>query len=127
MSSDSRPAHRGASRTDVRQSVGEIPGEAFDAVRDVLGHKWHLRIVFHLLDAEPLRFSSLNDRIDAVSSKVLSESLSRLEADGVVDRRVVSDKPLSVEYTLTEAGTALQPLVRAAVDWGRTHGAASDL
>ncbi|WP_237006696.1 winged helix-turn-helix transcriptional regulator [Halobacterium rubrum] len=116
---------RDVSRIDDPRPDGEIPDEAFDAVRDVLGHKWHLRIVSHLLDAEPLRFSSLNDRIDAVSSKVLSESLSRLEADDVVDRRVVSDKPLSVEYTLTESGAALQPVVEAAVDWGLTHGATS--
>lgn len=127
MSSDSRTVRRELSGADDRRPADAIPDTAFDAVRDVLGHKWHLRIVSHLLDAEPLRFSSLNDRIDAVSSKVLSESLSRLEEAGVVDRRVVSDKPLSVEYTLTESGTALRPVVGAAVDWGCTYGTASEL
>jgi DNA-binding HxlR family transcriptional regulator len=127
MSSDSQAVHREPPRTDAAKPPGSLPDAAFDTVRDVLGHKWHLRIVAHLLDEDSLRFSSLNDRLDGVSSKVLSESLSRLEAADVVDRHVVSDKPLSVEYALTERGAALQPVVAAAADWSRTYGSDDDL
>lgn len=127
MSSDSQAVHREPPRADAGKQPRSLPDTAFDTVRDVLGHKWHLRIVAHLLDEDSLRFSSLNDRLDGVSSKVLSESLSRLEAADVVDRRVVSDKPLSVEYALTEGGAALQPVVAAAADWSRAYGSDDDL
>jgi DNA-binding HxlR family transcriptional regulator len=80
---------------------------AFSAVRAVLGRKWHLRIVYYLLDSGPHRFSDLRDHVEGISSKMLSESLSRLEAAGLVDREVVDEKPLEVEYSLTEDGEAV--------------------
>jgi DNA-binding HxlR family transcriptional regulator len=90
---------------------------AFSAVRDVLGRKWHLRIVYYLLDSGPHRFSDLKDCIDGISSKMLSESLSRLEEAGLVDREVVAEKPLEVEYSLTEDGQALESVVYGALEW----------
>jgi DNA-binding HxlR family transcriptional regulator len=90
---------------------------AFSAVNDILGRKWHLRIVYYLLDSGPHRFSDLKDRVDGISSKMLSESLSRLEEAGLVDRKVVAEKPLEVEYSLTEDGEALEPVVYGALEW----------
>lgn len=90
---------------------------AFSAVNDILGRKWHLRIVYYLLDSGPHRFSDLKDRVDGISSKMLSESLSRLEEAGLVDREVVAEKPLEVEYSLTEDGEALESVVYGALEW----------
>jgi DNA-binding HxlR family transcriptional regulator len=94
------------------------PGAAFEDVQRVLGPKWHLRIVYRLLANGPMGFSALKRETEGVSSKMLSESLSSLEAEGIVDRTVVSEQPVRVEYSLTERGRALEEAVSALVHWG---------
>jgi DNA-binding HxlR family transcriptional regulator len=98
------------------------PNEIFDDVQDVIGRKWHLRIVYQLLENGPLGFSSLKSELVGVSSKMLSESLTRLEDDGVLDREIVSEQPVRVEYSLTERGRALEPVVSAVIAWGSEYG-----
>jgi DNA-binding HxlR family transcriptional regulator len=90
-------------------------------MQEFVGRKWHPVIVYHLLDDGPQGFSSLKKRIDGISSKMLSESLDALEAAGLVTRTVISDRPVRVEYGLTERGTALEPLLTAMVEWGSQH------
>jgi DNA-binding HxlR family transcriptional regulator len=102
------------------------PDEVFDAVQDTLGRKWHLRIVYRLLEDGPMGFSALKSAITGVSSKMLSESLTRLEDDGLVDRAVVSDQPVRVEYSLTDRGRGLEPVVSAVIEWGTEHGPAEE-
>lgn len=87
----------------------------------VLGRKWHPAIVYHLLEEAPLRFSQLEDRLHTVSGKVLSESLEDLEQKGLVERTVVSDRPVKVEYELTEYGESLRPVVEEMVSWGEEY------
>lgn len=96
--------------------------EIFDGVQEVLGRKWHLRIVYQLLDNGPIGFSALKRETAGVSSKMLSESLGSLEEAGIVDRAVVSERPMRVEYSLTERGRALEPVVSAIVSWGHEFG-----
>jgi DNA-binding HxlR family transcriptional regulator len=86
----------------------------------VLRRKWHPVIVHELLARGPCRFSELN-RVEGLSNKVLSESLDRLEDCGLVDREVRSEKPVRVEYSLTEAGRALEPTIDALGAWGDRH------
>jgi DNA-binding HxlR family transcriptional regulator len=71
-------------------------------------------------------FSALKDRVDDISSKMLSESLDDLEAAGLVDRRLLSDKPVRVEYELTEDGRSLEPLITEMVNWGAEHDVSAD-
>jgi DNA-binding HxlR family transcriptional regulator len=97
------------------------PESAFDTVQEIVGRKWHLRIVYHLLQDGPMGFSSLKGELTGVSSKMLSESLSTLEEKGIVDRELVSDQPVRVEYSLTKRGAALEPVVASAVHWGTEH------
>jgi len=87
----------------------------------VLGRKWHPAIIYHLLDDQPLRFSELEGRMHMVSGKVLSESLEDLEEKGLVDRRVTDDRPIKVEYRLTEHGERLEPVIDAMVAWGEQY------
>lgn len=84
----------------------------------VLGRKWHPAIVYHLLEAQPLRFSELEERMHTVSGKVLSESLEDLEEKGLVDRTVSDGRPVQVEYRLTEYGEELSPVIEEMVAWG---------
>jgi DNA-binding HxlR family transcriptional regulator len=90
----------------------------------ILGRKWHPVIVHRLLAEGPQGFNALKKAVDGVSSKVLSDSLDDLEGHGLVEREIVSEKPFRVEYSLTERGHSLEPIIVAMRDWGEEHLAA---
>lgn len=90
-------------------------------VADVLGHKWHPVILTQLLDGEPRTFSELGAAIDDVSNKMLSDGLSTLGEAGLVDREVVSEKPVRVRYSLTQRGRELEAVLDPMLRWGREH------
>jgi len=96
--------------------------EAFGAVHTVLGRKWHLRIIYHLLTDGSMGFSRLKESIEGVSPKMLSESLSTLETQALVDRDIVNEQPARVEYSLTDSGRALEPAVESLLRWAATDG-----
>jgi len=87
----------------------------------VLGKKWHPLIVAELLEAGPLGFNELKGRVEGVSDKVLSESLDDLQARDLVDRTVIDDKPVRVEYSLTDWGEQLELVVTAMEEWGQRY------
>lgn len=87
----------------------------------ILGRKWHPVIIHRLLESDPLRFGELDGRIQGVSGKVLSESLTDLEEKGLVDRQVVAEKPIEVEYSPTPQGRALGDAIEALHQWGRSY------
>jgi DNA-binding HxlR family transcriptional regulator len=87
----------------------------------IMGRKWHPVIIHRLLRKGPLGFNALKEAVDGVSSKVLSDSLEDLEEHGLVDRAIVSEKPFRVEYSLTERGQSLEPVVTAMREWGEEH------
>lgn len=78
-------------------------------------------IVHRLLEHAPFGFNRLMDRVDGISRTVLSDSLNDLEENEIVDRSIVSEKPFRVEYSLTDRGRGLEPVIDALQDWGRTH------
>lgn len=87
----------------------------------LIGKKWHPVIVHRLLENGPLGFNALKEEVDGISSKVLSESLEDLEEKRIVDRAIVSEKPFRVEYSLTELGESLEPVIVELRDWGLEH------
>ncbi|PSQ45155.1 transcriptional regulator [Halobacteriales archaeon SW_7_68_16] len=87
----------------------------------LIGRKWHPVIVHRLLDAGPLGFNALEEEVNGISSKVLSDSLDDLEKTGLVDREIVSEKPFRVEYSLTDRGEDLEGVIEAMAEWGQTH------
>lgn len=88
---------------------------------DLLGHKWHPVILQQLVATEECGFSDLHAAIDDISNKMLSNSLTTLEEHGLVERVVVSEKPVRVRYSLTDRGRELEPALDAMVKWGRDH------
>jgi DNA-binding HxlR family transcriptional regulator len=118
MSSEPRTADWN-STTDRPRFVD--PNESFEAVHELLGRKWHLRIVYQLLENGDMGFSGLKDGVDGISSKMLSESLSTLEDRGLVVREIVNDQPVRVEYSLTATGRALEATIDALLQWEATH------
>ena len=85
---------------------------------ELIGKRWTGAIVLVLLDG-PLHFSGIRQLVPELSDRLLSERLKELEAEGVVERRVLDGSPVRVEYSLTEKGKALEPAVRALKEWGR--------
>jgi DNA-binding HxlR family transcriptional regulator len=87
----------------------------------LIGKKWHPVIVHRLLESGPSGFNELKTNVDGISSKVLSDSLADLQDHGLVDRAVVNEQPFRVQYSLTERGASLQPVIEAMADWGKEH------
>ena len=87
----------------------------------LIGKKWHPVIVHRLLENGPRGFNELQEDVDGISSKVLSDSLDDLEEKGLVDREIISEKPFRVQYSLTGHGESLQPVIYAMADWGQQY------
>ncbi len=83
----------------------------------VIGTEWRLAIIHRLLDG-PQRFSEILKSNPRLNAKTLSATLKFLEGQGVVQRTVVSTRPFSVVYTLTEMGLGLAPAARELRTWG---------
>ena len=89
-------------------------------IRNVLsriGDKWSMLVLFTLERHGTMRFNSLKLYIPDISKKMLSTALKVLEADGLVSRRVYAEVPPRVEYSLTERGLSLIPLLNSLIDW----------
>ena len=91
-----------------------------DATLDVIGGKWKPFILFWLRD-RTLRFGELRREIPGVSERVLTRQLRDLEAVGVVRREVFAEIPPRVEYSLTDYGQTLRPVIDAMCVWGTAH------
>ncbi len=84
----------------------------------IIGGKWKTVILFHLLQG-PLRYNELRKEMPTVTERTLSLQLKTLEEDGIIKRKVYTSKPpLKVEYSLTEFGKTLVPLIQSIADWG---------
>lgn len=94
---------------------------AITCAMDVVGNKWHPVIIHRLLQDRALRFNELSDAVGGITNKMLSGSLDDLEEKDLVDREVVNEKPVAVEYSLTERGRSLEPVIEALQEWGQTH------
>lgn len=84
---------------------------------DVLGGKWKTIIVYYL-DQGTLRFSQLRRLIPAATQQMLTMQLRQLEADGVVTRKIYPVVPPKVEYSLTDLGRKLKPILTLMEEWG---------
>ena len=88
----------------------------------MISDKWKVLILRDLLDGTK-RFSELRRSIGNVSQKVLTANLRQMERDGLVHREVYPEVPPRVEYSLTETGRTLQPIIEAMKDWGTLYKA----
>ena len=92
---------------------------AYHQAVELIGKRWTGAIVFVLLEG-PLRFSEVKVLVPDLSDRLLSERMKELEAEGIVERHVIDDMPVRVEYRLTEKGEALEPAVRSLKVWARS-------
>lgn len=84
----------------------------------IIGGKWKTVILFHLLN-DTLRYNELRKEMPTVTERTLSLQLKALEEDGLIRRKVYTSKPpLKVEYSLTDFGKTLTPLIQSIANWG---------
>jgi DNA-binding HxlR family transcriptional regulator len=95
-----------------------------DVTLAVVGGKWKASILWHL-SQDTLRFSDLQRLFSGTTRKMLTQQLRELEADGLVHREVYPQVPPKVEYSLTDKGRSIYPILELMCDWGREHAAGS--
>ena len=88
-----------------------------EATLEVIGGKWKGIILFHLLNGT-MRFSELQRAAGTVTQRMLTKQLRELETDGLISRTVYPVVPPKVEYSMTDKGRSLQPIILAMRDWG---------
>lgn len=96
-------------------------GCSVEATLAVIGGRWKPVIIFLLLQNDVLRFGELKKIIDGITQRMLTNQLRELEDDKVVHRKVYAEVPPRVEYSLTDYGRSLEPIMIAMRDWGAEH------
>ena len=89
---------------------------------DVIGGKWKPVVAFYLVEGKK-RFGELRRLVPEATQKVLTQQLRELERDGIVERKIYQQVPLKVEYSLTEYGKTLRPVLLGLCQWGKEHRA----
>lgn len=86
----------------------------------LISNKWKIFVLYELLSGTK-RFNELLRAIPSISQKVLTQNLRSMEEDGLVTRRVFAEVPPRVEYTLSELGNTLTPVIDALESWGTRY------
>lgn len=87
---------------------------------NLIGTKWKPLILFHLLEC-PLRSGVLQKHISGISNKMFTQTVRELEKDQLLARKVYPVVPPKVEYSLTEKGKSLEPILRGMDEWGARY------
>ena len=98
----------------------ELPACPVETTLMMIGDKWKVLILRDLMNGT-MRFGQLKKSIGHVSQKVLTAQLREMEQQGLVSRKVYAEVPPRVEYTLTETGRSLKPVLEAMVAWGESY------
>jgi DNA-binding HxlR family transcriptional regulator len=102
----------------MAKQAGETPALCgrFHKASELIGRRWTGAIIFVLLKSR-CRFAVLRDAIPEITDRMLSERLQELELEGIVERTVVPETPVRVEYSLSKKGRALAAAMDAIAEW----------
>ncbi len=104
----------------MSDKVKELPACPVETTLTLIGDKWKVLILRDLLTGTK-RFGELKKSIGSVSQKVLTAQLRDMEDSGLIDRKVYAEVPPKVEYSLTELGHSLEPILDAMKVWGEGY------
>ena len=106
-------------RTDVRDAL--FPNCPIRNILSRVGDKWSMLVLFTLETNDNLRFKELQRNIPDISQKMLTATLKMLEADGFISRVAFPEVPPRVEYSLSDKGKSLLPLIGNLLTWATEH------
>lgn len=93
-----------------------------DFTIDLISGKWSMWILWTLQNGDgPLRFGQIRRSIPNITEKMLMQELKKFEGYGIINRKVYQEVPPKVEYSLTEAGKSLKPIMVLIKQWGNEH------
>ena len=98
----------------------ELPDCPVATTVQLIGNKWKLLILRNLL-ARPWRFNEMLRSIPGISQKVLTDNLRAMEKDGIIIRTVYPEVPPRVEYSLSNLGDSMRPIIKAMEVWGKNY------
>ena len=107
---------------DNKNAINSLPACPVETTLTLIGDKWKVLILRDLMPGKK-RFGELKKSIGSVSQKVLTAQLRDMEAKGLVSRKVFAEVPPRVEYSLTETGKSLEPILDAMKVWGEEYKA----
>ena len=103
-----------------KKKIDELPACPVETTLMLIGDKWKVLILRDLMPGTK-RFGELKKSIGSVSQKVLTAQLRDMEEKGLVNRKVYAEVPPRVEYTLTQTGYSLKPILDAMLKWGAEY------
>lgn len=95
--------------------------DGVETALDIIVGKWKPIILFHLMENGTMRFSELKRAIPRITQKMLTSQLRELEAHDIVHRKVYAQVPPKVEYSLTDYGSDMIPILKIMQEWGTSH------
>ena len=99
----------------------EVNGKPFDYAMSLIAGKWKMHILYWLSKKEILRYGELKKALRNITHKMLSTQLKELEEDGLILRKEYPQIPPKVEYSLSEKGSSLIPILTSLCKWGYEH------
>jgi DNA-binding HxlR family transcriptional regulator len=94
---------------------------AVEAALDVIGGKWKGIILYYLMENKVMRFNEIRRIMPKITQRMLTHQLRELERDGLVTRKVYAEVPPRVEYSLTDLGMSLRPVILWLSEWGKQN------
>ena len=91
------------------------------ATMQVLGGKWKAILINAIYHTSPARFGELKRSVKGITQSMLTQQLRELEDDGLINRKIYAEIPPRVEYTLTEFGLTLSPIMQSMANWGNEY------
>jgi DNA-binding HxlR family transcriptional regulator len=104
----------------MRQESDDVCICPLEGIIDVISKKWALLTIATIGNHRKLRFNQIMKNLEGISPKTLADLLKRLEASGLVQRKVFAEIPPRVEYSLTEDGVELRKAIRPLLEWAST-------
>jgi DNA-binding HxlR family transcriptional regulator len=98
----------------------ELPACPVEMTLQLIGNRWKVLIMRDLLEGTK-RFGELKKSVGSITQKVLTQNLREMEASGLVIRKVYAEVPPRVDYTLTEVGYSLKPVLDSMIEWGISY------
>lgn len=98
----------------------ELPACPVEITIGLIGDKWKVLIIRDLLTGTK-RFGELKKSLDGITQKVLTNNLRQMESSGLILRKVYAEVPPKVEYSLSDTGLSLKPILDSMVKWGNEY------